>query len=252
MRRLGALLVVTLAASACGGGGTTDDRSTSPTAASASGALSPASPSATPSSPVSPAGSPIELPPGTPATFVDDVAASDLDPAGLIPRRADVEDAWIVEEPEALVVAYVVPGDDPFRQDRGTIVWRRFADAPAWRAVAWLPTSAEAGVLGVDGLVADVTGDGLQDVVMAAFTGGSGACARWSVVDVSAGAEVFARDLCDGRIDPSADPVGLSIDQAVYRPGDPHCCPSAFRTSVLVYGADGVWTVASKEVPPAG
>ena len=82
----------------------------------------------------------------------------------------------------------------------------------------------------------------------AAFTGGSGACARWSVVDVDAADEVFGKDLCDGRIDPSLDPDGLSIEQAVYRVGDPHCCPSAFKTTVLTYEGDGTWTVASKDV----
>lgn len=250
MRRLGALLLLALAASACGGGARSD-RSTSPTVAPRSSGPSSTSPSVVPSSSFSQAASPVELPPGTPGTLTDDVAASDLDPARLIPRRADVEDAWVVDEPEALVVAYVVPGGDPFRQDRGTIVWRR-SGAPSWRAVAWFPAPAETGALGVDGLLADVTGDGLQDVLLAAYTGGSGACARWSVIDVDAAAEVFTRDLCDGRIDPSADPVGLSIDQAVYRAGDAHCCPSAFATTVLVYDVSGRWTVASKDVTPAG
>ena len=53
-----------------------------------------------------------------------------------------------------------------------------------------------------------------------------------------------------GSIHP-VDPVGLSIEQAVYRVGDPHCCPSAFKTTVLVYDGDGTWTVASKDVRDA-
>jgi hypothetical protein len=245
------LVALALAANACGGGGTAGDRTSPPTATPTSRGASPRSPTAVSSAPISPSVPPVELPPGMPHSLTDDVAASDLDPAALIPRRADVEDAWVVERPEAIVVAYVVPSDDPFRQERGTIVWRRFGDEPPWRAVAWFPTSAESGVLGVDGIVADVTGDGLEDVLLGAFTGGSGACARWSVVDVDAADEAFARDLCDGRIDPSADPAGLSIDQAVYRVGDPHCCPSAFRTTVLTYDGDGSWTVASKDIHDA-
>ena len=256
MRRLGLLLAITLAAvvtaTACGGD-PTNDRSLASSSEDASSAPPPPSVTAPATTPtVSPVASPIELPPGTPAVFNDDVAAADLDASALIPRGTHVEQTWITADPEAVVIAYVEPGADPFRADRGTLVWRRFGGAPAWRAVAWLPTSSETGVLGVDGLVADVTGDGLQDVLLAAYTGGSGACARWSVIDVGAADEVFARDLCDGRIDPSPDPVGLSVDQAVYRVGDPHCCPSAFRTTVLTYDGDRTWTVASKDVTPAG
>jgi hypothetical protein len=45
-------------------------------------------------------------------------------------------------------------------------------------------------------------------------------------------------------VDPSADPVGLTLREAVYRPGDAHCCPSKVRTTVLV-DADGEWQTAS-------
>ena len=72
-----------------------------------------------------------------------------------------------------------------------------------------------------------------------------------SAEDINAADEVFGKDLCDGRIDPSLDPDGLSIEQAVYRVGDPHCCPSAFKTTVLTYDGDGTWTVASKDVRDA-
>jgi hypothetical protein len=248
MRRIAALAALVLAVGACGGGGGSGERSDSPPTATTSATPNGPSPTSPSPAPSSPSATPIELPPHTASTVDADVDAAGLDPADLIPRGADVEQTWITHDPEALVVAYAVPGADPFRSDRGTIVWRRVDEPPAWRAVAWFPTSAASGVLGVDGIVADVSGDGHQDVLMAAYTGGSGACARWTVVDVEAADQVFARDLCDGRIDPSPDPVGLSIDQAVYRVGDPHCCPSAFRTTVLTYDGDGTWTVASKDV----
>lgn len=247
MRRIAVFVVVAFAASACGGDGSTSGRSPSSTSGTTS-SRSPTLVPSSPSSPTSPSAPPVQLPPGTPGQLSDGRSASDLDPRELIPRQTDVEESWITEAPEGLVVAYVKPGDDPFRVDRGTIVWRRFDDPPAWRAVAWFPTSAESGVLGVDGIVADVTGDGLQDVLLGAFTGGSGACARWSVIDVDAADEVFSRDLCDGRVDPAIDPAGLSVEQAVYRVGDPHCCPSAFKTTLLTYDGDGTWTVASKDV----
>lgn len=247
MRRLVVLAGIALAIGACDGGASTATRSPW----SVPSAPSPGSPAGASSMPATPSATPVRLPPGAAQDLPDDVPAGDLDPARLIPRRADVEEAWVVDEPEAIVVAYVVPGDDPFRAERGTLVWRRFDDAPVWRAVAWFPTSAESGVLGVDGIVADVTGDGMGDVLLGAFTGGSGACARWSVVDVDAADEVFVRDVCDGRIDPSVYPAGLSIEQAVYRVGDPHCCPSAFKTTVLTYDGDRTWAVASKDVRDA-
>jgi hypothetical protein len=67
--------------------------------------------------------------------------------------------------------------------------------------------------------------------------------AAWDLADAT---EVFTRDLCDAQVDPSDDPVGLTLVEAVYGSGDAHCCPSAFRTTVLVYES-GSWAVASEE-----
>jgi hypothetical protein len=249
MRRIAlltAIATIVVTAGACGGDDPSRATVTLPTTTVPAGRSPSGSETVTPSGQAPTA---VPLPPGTPAAFDRDAAPSALDASELIPPGTDVEATWITDDPEAIVIAYTKPGGDPFRADRGTIVWRRSADAPAWRAAAWFPTSAETGVLGVDGIVADVTGDGLQDVLFTAFTGGSGACARWSVIDVDAADQVYARNLCDGRVAPSVDPVGLSIEQAVYRVGDPHCCPSAFKTTVLTY--DGTWTVASKDVRAA-
>ncbi len=239
-----ALAVVTVAAG-CGGEPATSERSSSRPTDSVSAGRSSRAPTEAPSASGAPG---VELPPGTPGVVVEDLAPADLDLTSLIPRGTDVERSWTTRTPVSVVIAYVKPSGDPFRADRGTLVWRHFDVAPAWRAVAWFPLDAEAGVLGIDGLVADVTGDGMQDVLLSASTGGSGACARWAVIDVSGATAVFARDLCDGRIDPSVDPVGLVVDQAVYRLGDPHCCPSAFKTTVLTYDGDGSWSVMSKDV----
>ena len=99
-------------------------------------------------------------------------------------------------------------------------------------------------------LTADVTGDGSPEALVNEVTGGSGSCGTWRVLDLASGAEIWRRSMCDARVAPSAHPLGLEITEAVYAPGDAHCCPSALRTTVLTYAGDGRWTVASKTVTP--
>ncbi len=96
-----------------------------------------------------------------------------------------------------------------------------------------------------------MTGDGAPDALVSEATGGSGSCATWRVIDLARNAWVFRKDLCDGTIQPNLDPVGLMETTAVYRQGDPHCCPSAFRTRILTYRDQGRWDVASTKVTPA-
>jgi hypothetical protein len=66
------------------------------------------------------------------------------------------------------------------------------------------------------------------------------------VWDLGTASEVYDADLCDGRVDPSADPVGLTLVESVHEPDDPHRCPSAVRTTVLSYSATGTWEVVSE------
>jgi hypothetical protein len=105
-------------------------------------------------------------------------------------------------------------------------------------------------MLGVSSQLADVTGDGSADAIVFAEQGGSGGCGRTLAVDLATGQEVFREDGCDRRVDPSVDPVGLTITEAVYAPGDPHCCPSSVRTTTLVY-TGGQWQRASSTTAPA-
>ena len=171
----------------------------------------------------------------------------EVDPAALVPNGSDVTGRWIgrADAAEQLVVAVAAEGD-AFARDRA--LWR-WSPAPAldgWLGVALLDYPARRGVLGLDAVVADVTGDRDDDVLAFALTGGSGACGVWSVVDLASTDRIYARDLCDGSIDPSTDPVGLVVTESVYRPGDPHCCPSARRESVLTYEGGG-WEVFRRE-----
>ena len=205
--------------------------------------------SATPSA--SPAPS---LPAGLPPSFEGDMASNDVPAAALVPIGAEVTDRWAAPTAagDAIVVAWSVPGPDPFRQDRGIAAWRRFDDGGLpWRPVWGMAFPAKRDpMLAVSSQVADVTGDGSEDAIVFAERGGSGGCGVTLVVDLASGTEVFREEGCDRRVDPSSDPVGLTITEAVYAPGDPHCCPSIVRTTTLVF-ADGSWTQASSTTSPA-
>ncbi len=216
----------------------------------------PTTPVGTPTStPASPSPSPApDLPAGVPPSFDDDVASGDVPPAALIPAGTDLAGSWYgaTSLGEAIVVTWLVPGMDPLRLAHGLAVWRRFDDdGPPWRPVAGQTWGKRSGVLGVDVLPGDVTGDGSDDALVLAQTGGSGACGIYSVFDLAAGAEIFERDVCDTTIEP-ASPPGLIVREAVFRAGDPHCCPSAFRETVLTYDGTSGWVVTSETESPTG
>jgi hypothetical protein len=228
MRRLflATVLLVLVACSSAGDG--------SPTIASA------ATPSPYPS----------DLPDGLPPSFGEAVGPGDVPAAALVPLKAQVTGSWQASTSagDVIVVAWEMPGGDPFRTDRGIAAWRRFDDGGApWRPV-WgrdYPTG-RAPVQNLTAQVADVTGDGSDDAVILAETGGSGACGTTSVVDLATGSIVYRSTGCDRTVDPNADPAGLMIREAVYQPGDAHCCPSKVRTTVLVDDG-GTWETASSE-----
>ena len=174
--------------------------------------------------------------------------------AALIPLRGEVTGSWDVTTAagDAIVVAWTMPGPDPFRLDRGIAAWRRFDDDGApWRPVWGQAYPARRDPLhNLTADIADVTGDGSADALVMAEIGGSGACGTVSVIDLAAGERTYRSEGCDRTVTPSTDPVGLSIRAAVYRPGDAHCCPSKVRTTVLVY-EDGSWATASSTTSPA-
>ena len=197
-----------------------------------------------------------DLPPGLPPSFGHDVGPGDVPAAALIPLQASVTGSWEASTAagDAIVVAWEVPGVDPIRPDRGLAVWRRFADGGApWRPV-WgkaYPSRRDP-LVNLTAQIADVTADGSSDAVILAESGGSGACGMSSVVDLATGAEVYRSSGCDRTVTPSGDPIGLEIREAVYAPGDAHCCPSDVRTTVKTYDdATGAWATASSTTSPA-
>jgi len=191
----------------------------------------------------------VDLPAGVPAAFPQDLEPADLPSSKLVPPGAEVIGLWFARTSagDAIVVAWVDPTRGPHR-DGGTAVWRRFGDDPPWRAVYGTAVLAEDRVLGVRTTTADVTGDGSVDALVVRETGGSGSCGRFQVLDLLAAKPVWERDLCDAQVDPSANPVGLVVLEAVFEEGDAHCCPSGFRRTVLTYEGDGRWTKASVEL----
>jgi hypothetical protein len=198
---------------------------------------------------------PVRVPPGVPPSFSDDVGWQNVPAAALVPLGAHVTGNWGTSTAagDAIVAGWEMPGGDPFRRDRGVVAWRRFADGGApWRPV-WgeaFRARADEPVLGIDATLADVTADGSADALVTASIGGSGACATVYAVDLAAGRPVYRSRGCDRVVEPSSDPAGLYLREAVYGPGDPHCCPSGFRDTVLVY-ANGVWQTSSSSVSPA-
>jgi hypothetical protein len=186
--------------------------------------------------------------------FADDVSSANVPAAALVPLKTEVTGTWYAStaDGEAIVVAWQVPGEDPFRLARGLAVWRRFDDGGApWRPVFGEAWRAGAGVLGISALPAEITGDGSDDALVRLDLGGSGGCARVLVLDLAAGDAVFDQEGCDRRVDPHSGPAGLLVTESVYAPGDPHCCPSSFRETVLTNAGGDAWDVASERETPA-
>lgn len=198
------------------------------------------------------AASPSGIPSGTPKSYPRDVPATKLPPPALVPPGVTVTDAWstTTSAGETAGVAYVFPGD-PLQTSHGLVIWRRSPGAePPWNPVLGITTDPSAGVLQIETLLGEATGDGSDDALVFEATGGSGACGTTLLLDLAANAQVFKRTACDAVVGFSPAPVGLAIRQAVYGPSDSHCCPSAFRTTVLTYQG-GNWVVASRTTTPA-
>lgn len=180
-----------------------------------------------------------------------DQSATTIRPERLIPEGADVIGSWTGSGPsrETMTIAYALPSDDPFSRPRGVRMWQRL------QGVGWLllfehNLGANSGVLSIEASTVDVTGDGVDDSIVFERSGGSGDCGTWLVLDPERTGDpvVYENERCDGRIDSSVDPVGLELTEAVFAPGDAHCCPSRIRTTILTYAGDGHWRIDSRSV----
>lgn len=184
-------------------------------------------------------------------TSVDaDLSPPELPFDEMIPVEADLTGQWFAYTDEGVKVAlaWVEPGSDFARLPRGYAVWERFGSAPHWRAELVRRHDSAHAVQEIQIATTDMSGDGSDDALVFEGIGGSGACGRWSVVDLNRLRPIFGRRLCDGRIDPGPfGSPGLVITRSVYREGDAHCCPSAMRETVLTWTGSR-WRVTSNTV----
>jgi hypothetical protein len=144
-----------------------------------------------------------------------------------VPRAAGIPDQ---------VVAAWSRGDDPLRQDWGLALWQNYPDERAWRVTYAFEDRSPKGVLGITATFGDLTSDGHEEVLTFESTGGSGACGTWRVLatdDTLITGEIWHEQTCDTRVEIGAG--GLVVEEALYRPEDPHCCPSRTRTTTLAW-----------------
>ena len=262
MRRAAAVLALAIAAAGCRSGASTvaapsPSPAPSVTTSSAGPTPSPSRPSRTPrptpSATTSP--TPAPLPAGVPSGYRPDDPAGEVPAEALVPAGATVTGSWFPRLPGApsgtIVVTYA-SGDDPFAQEHGLVVWRRSATSPHWRPTVGYADRPRSGVLGIRVVLGDATGDGASDVLAFDGTGGTGDCGAWRIVqpvDASL-ATVFPLGTCDTSVVVATDPAGLTATVAVFRPGDAHCCPSAFRISRLAWDGSA-FVVTHRSVSPA-
>jgi hypothetical protein len=206
------------------------------------------SPGPEPSSSLAPTPGPDPEPGAMSTTFTADLSPSEIPPEELIPSAAAVTGEWFAFTDRGIMVliAWVEPGSDHSRLPRGFAVWRRYDAEPHWRTALVTRHEPDDGVQEIQVTTGDLTGDGSDDALVFEGIGGSGACGRWSVVDLAPVKERYRRDLCDGRIEPGPmGSPGLVLTESVYRQGDAHCCPSAIRRTTLIWTGT-MWRVTNK------
>jgi hypothetical protein len=250
VRRLAAILAAAVALAGCGGterDGTIPTPSPTPASVSPSTTTSPSqeasptsggttSPTPEPTTPPS-----IQLPPDAPATYAGDAAAGELPLLELVPPEAAVDASAVRSPPEVPAEQLEIVwsrGDDPFARERGFALWMPFDDPARWDVVYAFTAPVSRGVLGIRTQSGDVTGDLVPDLLVVEDVGGSGACAVWRVVATGDGAaaEVFRRRTCDADL--ALVGGDLELREAVFEPGDSHCCPSAYRTTTLTWDGE--------------
>ena len=249
MRRLPVVLVLAAALAACDEGGTAPTPTTPPSPSATTDPTETPTPEPTPTTSPEPTPSPRPIPPAWAAPIDDDLDPGALPDEPLVPPDAQVTDRLTLPAasgiPDGVAVAYVL-GADPFAAEHGFALWQRFAEAPAWSVVFAFVDPPREGILGIRLEAGDLTSDGHPEVLAFEDRGGTGACGTWRVIAPAAGSadEVLRRTTCDTQIRIAGD--ALEVREAVFEPGDPHCCPSAFRRSTLRWNGSRFRQTASR------
>ena len=246
-------MILALAGAACSGSdeptaapsGATVPTTTETMETTPSPAPTTASPSPSPTLTVDPD---VRLPQGMPSIVEDAadlvaIASGELGP--LVPSGASYENRSTIEDPFEQIALTWSDGVPPEGRS-GLIVWQRSEDG-TWRAVYAFTDPARRGVFGIRVDTGDLTGDAIADILSFEDVGGSGACGTYRVIATSAGdaSEILRREACDTQMAISSG--DLRIREAIFRADDPHCCPSAFRESVLRWNGTS-WEGISSQV----
>jgi hypothetical protein len=254
VRRLTVAFILAAALAACDEGGTTTTPTTRPSPSATTGPSETATPEPTLTTSPEPSPSPRPIPPAWAAPIDDDLDPEALPDDALVPPDAQLTDRLTLPTASGILdgvaVSYVV-GADPFAAEHGFALWQRFDEAPAWSVVFAFVDPPREGILGIRLEAGDLTGDGHPEVLAFEDRGGTGACGTWRVIAPAPGAaaEVFRRTTCDTQIQIAGDV--LEVREAVYEPGDPHCCPSAYRLSTLRWNGSRFRQIASQIEPAA-
>jgi hypothetical protein len=213
----------------------------------------PETPSLDPSTSVQPSADPDPVSEGMPTAYGPGVDAQDVPPAALIPSGAVPTGEWFAftDAGVMILIAWAEPGEDITRLPRGVALWHPAPSAPHWRLASVRTHRANEGVTEIQVTAADVTGDGSDDAILFEGNSGTGGCGSWLVLELLSVERIFRKDLCDGRIEPGPpDEPGLVLSESVYRQGDAHCCPSAFRRTTLAWTGSS-WRVTDRAETPA-
>lgn len=249
VRRLPSLLAVSVLAlvtSACSGNGTTVS-SSSPSITPTFSPRPTLPPSRSPSpSPVPLPVLDLQLPADAPTTFADPLEPDAVPPEALVPAGASVSSTWTMTppgDPVALIGVAWGRGSGLVHVEHGFVVWERFEQTPPWRAVYGFTDRPSKDVFAVRLSLGDLTADGIDDALTFEDMDGSGGCGTWRVVSPTDGAvtELFRQQTCDTQIINSAGT--LKIRQAVFAPGDAHCCPSSFHITILRWNGQDFVTI---------
>jgi hypothetical protein len=183
----------------------------------------------------------VQLPPDAPTIFEADAAPADLPFDRLVPPGAEVDATWILDSPEDPTQQLGIVwsrGEDPLFRERGFALWMPFDDPARWQIVFAFTDPVNEGVLAIRTVEGDLTGDLVPDLLTFEDLGGSGACGTWRVITSASttASQVFHRRTCDAEL--SIVGNHLELFEAVFEPGDAHCCPSAFRTTTLEWNGE--------------